>query len=138
MISQYLLSQQPIKVTRSKNPNFREMRLCMAADSGVRLLWSPYFAHWSSARWNKLWCPSKVVYSPGIHLQGRFNECCPILDVFCFIEQIIQLNRQGMYLGPKNWYKSSAWARGQDDFVSRRSDGKNFWVFLNFCCGCIF
>ena len=24
-----------------------------------------------------------------------------ILDVICFIEQIIQLNRKGMYLGPK-------------------------------------
>ena len=43
------LSQQPIKVTRSKNTNFHEMLLCMAADLGVKLLWPPYFAHWSSA-----------------------------------------------------------------------------------------
>ena len=62
MISQYLLSQQSIKVTRSKNPNFHDTQLHKVVDSGVRMLWPPYFAHWLSEQWNKLWCSPKVVY----------------------------------------------------------------------------
>ena len=130
MISQYLLSQQPITVTRSKNPNFREMRLCMAADSGVRLLWPPCFANWSSARWNKR-CPSKLVYLPGI--PSRNN----LMNVTHF--EHLLFYRANNATGPTgNVPRAEKLVQVVSMGQRSRSDGKKLWAFLNFECGWIF
>ena len=105
-------AQQSFEV---KNTNFRKIRPCMESDSCARSLSPPYFARWSSARWNQVWCSSKVINFPGNSIQGWFNEGCPILDIFFSSEQIIQLEcTSGLKIGRNR----SVWARGQNYFVS--------------------
>ena len=121
-----------IFVYEVKSPNFREMRLCMAADTAARLLGGLHILHISRQHGGINFCA----------LQKQFIclETLSRADLMNFVWfwtffSVMPIIQRECTFGLKIGASRSVWARGQDFFVSRWSDET---FFINFGCGWIF